>query len=205
MILLFGSTELIAWGGIFIIALLIFAETGFLLGLIIPGGETLVFTAGILVSTGTLQIHVFVLLVILIVAGFAGDFSGYFIGKKYGHRLYAKEDSWYFKKRYLLLAESFFKNNTRSALIVGKFMPVIRPFSPLMAGVSGMKQTYFIALSFTAVVIYMSFFLLLGYFLGNRFPNIKNYLGWILPISILVLLIPVFIQIRKNNKDKKAV
>src|SRR5688500_10221709 len=105
MILLFETAGLIAWGGIFIIALLVFADTGLRLGLSIPGGETLVVTAGVLVSTGTLDISIVTLLIILIVAGFAGDTSGYFIGKKFGRRLYDKKDTWYFKKTYLRMAE----------------------------------------------------------------------------------------------------
>jgi membrane-associated protein len=203
MILLFETAGLIAWGGIFIIALLVFAETGLLLGLIIPGGETLVFTAGLLVSTGTLDISIVTLLIILILAGFSGDTSGYFIGKKFGRRLYDKEDTWYFKKTYLRMAEGFFKKHKRSAIIFGKFFPVIRPFSPVISGTTGIPAATFFTLSAVAGILYMATFCLLGYFLGGRFPVIKDYLGWILPITIIIALVPVILQVRKHKKEER--
>ena len=205
MILLFETAGLIAWGGVLIIALLVFAETGLLLGLIIPGGETLVFTAGLLVSTGTLDISITTLLILLILAGFAGDTSGYFIGKKFGRRMYQKEDTWYFKKTYLQMAESFFKKHKRSAIIFGKFFPVIRPFSPVISGTTGVPATTFFVLSALACALYMSAFTLLGYYLGGRFPAIKDYLGWILPITIIIALVPVILQVRKHKKEARLV
>lgn len=204
MALLFNSSGLIAWGGIFIIAVLIFAETGLLLGLIIPGGETLIFTSGILVSAGSLDINISLLLLLLIGAGYCGDCSGYYIGNRFGARLYHKEDTWYFKKKYLMMAEDFFKKRKRTAILFGKFLPVMRPFSPLMSGMIHLKLSWFLLVSLLSVSVYMTTFLLAGYYLGNQFPQIKNYLGWILPISILVLLIPVFLQVRKNKKPTES-
>ncbi len=199
MILLFDSSGLIAWGGIAIIAVLIFAETGLLLGLIIPGGETLVFTSGLLVSAGALDIQVLYLLLILAGAGFVGDLSGYYIGKKYGRQLFEKRDTWYFKKQYVQMAEQFLKKYKKRSIVFGKFLPVIRPFTPLISGLSRTPLPFFMLISLAAVLIYMSTFLLAGYYLGNQFPAIKNYIGWILPISIVVVLIPVIIQVRRNR------
>ena len=87
MDLLFQTTNLIEWGGVLIILLLIFAETGLLLGIVIPGGETLIFTSGILVSTGVLNIEIGIFYMLLILAAGIGDCSGYYIGKKLGRRL----------------------------------------------------------------------------------------------------------------------
>jgi len=193
----FNSTGLIAWGGVFIIAVLVFAETGLLLGLVIPGGETLVFTAGLLVSTQSLDISITLLLLILVAASIAGDTSGYFIGKRFGRKLYTKRDTWYFKKKYLQMAEAFMKKHKRSAIVFGKFLPVIRPFSPVISGTTGLKAHQFFPLSVLASILYMCSFALVGYYLGNRFPVIKEYLWIILPISIIVALVPVVVQIRK--------
>lgn len=193
----FNSTGLIAWGGVFIIAVLVFAETGLLLGLVIPGGETLVFTAGLLVSTQSLDISITLLLLILVAASIAGDTSGYFIGKRFGRKLYTKKDTWYFKKKYLQMAEAFMKKHKRSAIVFGKFLPVIRPFSPVISGTTGLKAHQFFPLSVLASILYMCSFALVGYYLGNRFPVIKEYLWIILPISIIVALVPVVVQIRK--------
>lgn len=199
MILLFDSTALIAWGGILIIAILIFAETGLLLGLIVPGGETLVFTSGILLSAGSLDIQVFSFLLILVGAGFLGDLSGYYLGRRYGRRLFTRRDTWYFKKSYVAAAEKFFKKYRKRSIVFGKFLPVIRPFVPLISGISKTRFPFFMLLSIISVLLYMSMFLLAGYYLGLQFPVIKEYIGWILPISIIVVLIPVIIQIRKNK------
>lgn len=192
------TSNIIEWGGIALIAILIFAETGLLLGLIIPGGETLVFTSGLLVSTGVLDLNVVMLLTTLSAAGFVGDVSGYTIGRKYGSRLLERKDKWYFKKKYLHAVEQFFKRHKRRTIIIGKFVPVVRPFVPVTAGISQMKNMMFVLLSLVSVVIYMSAFVLAGYFLGNRFPDIKNYLHWILPITVVVLVVPVIIKIRKE-------
>jgi membrane-associated protein len=200
MELLFQTQNLVAWGGIALILLLIYAETGLLLGLVIPGGETLIFTAGFLTSTGTLNISILPFFILLMMAGFLGDASGYYIGKKLGPKLYKKEDTWYFKKSYLLLTQDYVARHKKRAIIVGKFFPVIRPFIPMLSGITQLKWPTFLVLSFCSVLLYMSTFLFAGYFLGSRFPGLKAYLGWILPASVLLLLIPVLLQIRKNRR-----
>lgn len=195
-------TQIIEWGGFIIIVILIFAETGLLLGLVIPGGETLLFAAGLLSGTETLKIPLLLLLGSVILAGILGDLSGYMIGKKFGQGLYQKEDTWYFKKKYLYMTEDFYKKHERSSLLIGKFLPVIRPFNPVISGTTGMDLPVFLTFSILAVALYMSAFILLGYFLGNEFPIIKEYLLWIIPISIVIALIPVVIQIRKHKMSR---
>jgi membrane-associated protein len=197
MVLLFQSADVIEWGGILIIAILIFAETGLLLGLVVPGGETLVFTSGLLVSTGTLNINIILLLIILIICSLAGDTSGFYIGRNFGQKLHKKKDTWYFKKKYLHLTEDFIKKHRKRSIILGKFLPIIRPFMPFISGSTRIKPLSFLSLSLLASVLYMSAFLLAGYFLGSQFPAIKKYMGWIIPISIIVALIPVVQQLRK--------
>ena len=201
MELLFNTQNIIQWGGIGIIIIFVFAETGLLLGLVIPGGETLIFSSGLFVSTGVLHINIFLFLILLIAAGIAGDLSGYSIARRYGPGLYKKKDTWYFKKKYLAVVEDYFTRHKKLAILIGKFMPVIRPFTPVVAGITKMKRGHFFPLAISATIVYISFFLLSGYFLGNQFPDLKNYLGYILPTSIIVLLIPVIIQIRKNKKE----
>lgn len=199
MLLLVESSGLIEWGGFILIVAFVFAETGFLLGLIVPGGETLLFTAGLLVSTGTIEVDILVLVICIILAALAGDTSGFFIGKKFKDRLYNKEDTWYYKKKYLKLAEDYIVKHKRSALIFGKFLPIIRPFSPAVTGTTQVPFSSFFPTTLLSVVLYVCTFTLAGYFLGSQFPQLKDYLGYILPISILVALIPIIIQIRKNR------
>ena len=198
-----NTSELIEWGGIVLILLLVFAETGLLLGLIIPGGETLVFTTGLLASTGVLNFQPGWLLLLLIVAGFAGDCSGYYIGRKFGRKLYEKKDTWYFKKKYLHAVEDFFKRHKKRTIIIGKFLPLIRPFSPVTAGMSRLNVYFFMLMSVIALLLYIGVFLLAGYFLGKRFPELKNYLHWILPISVLILVVPVVLQVRRAAGERR--
>lgn len=204
MDLIFQTKNLIEWGGILLIIILIFAETGLLLGLIVPGGETLVFTSGLLVSTGTLHISIGVFFLLLVLAAIGGDSAGYYIGRRFGKNLYQKKNTWYFKKQYLHMTHDYISRHKKTAIIAGKFFPVVRPFTPVIAGVTNMPLRTFYLLTVLAVVVYMGLFLFAGYFLGNRFPGIKDYLGLILPASVTILLVPVLLQIRKNKRRMKA-
>ena len=203
-LLLIETSALIEWGGFLIIVLFVFAETGLLLGLIVPGGESLLFTAGLLLSTRTLEVHITTLLLSVILAAFAGDILGFYIGRRFKERLYKKKDSWYFKKKYVTLAEKYIEKHKKSSLILGKFLPVIRPFTPAITGTTRMNFMTFIPVSLAAIVLYVGTFTLSGFLFGSQFPQIKDYLGLILPISILVALIPVLIQIRKHKKNPRA-
>ncbi|HEV7330409.1 MAG TPA: DedA family protein [Flavisolibacter sp.] len=204
MDLLFQTKNLIEWGGIALIIILIFAETGLLLGLIVPGGETLVFTSGLLVSTGTLDISIVLFFFLLALAAICGDSAGYYIGRRFGKKLYHKKDTWYFKKQYLHMAHDYIERHKKTSIIAGKFFPVVRPFTPVIAGITRMPRRNFYALTLLAVILYLGLFLFTGYFLGNKFPDIKNYLGFILPASVILLLVPVFLQIRKNKRRMKT-
>lgn len=205
MLLLIETSGLIEWGGIFLILLFVFAETGLLLGLVVPGGETLLFTAGLLTSTKTLNINILTLLIGIILVAYAGDLLGFYIGRRFAKKLYHKEDTWYFKKKYLQLAEEYIEKHKKGAIIFGKFLPVIRPFTPAITGTGQMTLPTFSTLSIPAVILYASTFTLAGYFLGSQFPQIKDYLGFILPISLVVALVPVVIQIRKQRKKANSV
>ena len=168
MELLFNTQNIIQWGGIGLIAILVFAETGLLLGLVIPGGETLIFSSGLFVSTGILHINIYIFLLVLLAAGIAGDFSGYSIANQWGPKLYKKKDSWYFKKKYLASVEDYFIRHKKASILLGKFMPVIRPFIPVVAGITKMQKTQFFPLAVSATIVYVSFFLLGGYFVQTN-------------------------------------
>ena len=199
MLLLIETSGLIEWGGLLLILLFVFAETGFLLGLVVPGGESLLFTAGLLVSTRTLQTDIISLLTGIVIAALAGDALGFYIGRRFKKRLYHKEDTWYFKKKYLRMAEEHIGKHKKSSIIFGKFLPVIRPFTPAITGTTQMPFLKFGLLSLAAVILYAGAFTLTGFLLGSQFPQIKDYLGFILPVSILVALVPIIMQVRKQR------
>ncbi len=199
MLLLLENSSLIEWGGLIIIIAFVFAETGLLLGLIVPGGETLLFTAGLLVSTQTLQTDITSLLIGVALAAIAGDISGFYIGRRFKDRLQRKEDTWYYKKKYLKIARDYIEKHKKGALIFGKFLPIIRPFTPVISGTSNMPFVKFLPLSLAAVILYGGTFTYGGYLLGSQVPQLKDYLGYILPVSILVALVPVIREFRKKG------
>lgn len=194
------NQSLIQWGGFAIIIALVYIETALLVGLVVPGGETLLFTAGLLSGTNALEVGLEIMIPVLIVAAFLGDLTGYSIGRKWGDRIYDKEDTWYFKKKYLQQAEGFYLKHGKSALILGRFLPIIRTFNPLFSGTINMPAGTFVWLIFVGITLYISSIISLGYFLGRLVPGIDQYLKFILPAIVIIALLPV---IRKFMKERK--
>ncbi|HEY8402070.1 MAG TPA: DedA family protein [Cytophagaceae bacterium] len=197
------SESILEWGGITILIILTYLETGLFLGLLIPGGETMVFTAGLLIGAESLQTSVAILIPGLILAGLAGDFTGYYLGKKFGKKLYQKKDTWYFKKKYLKRTETYYCNHEIIGIVAGKFIPFLRPFTPLVCGIIGVDLKKFFLLSFIAVILYVNLFLFMGYYLVQLFPFIKDYISYIIPIIIFIALIPFIITIIKEKRKER--
>jgi membrane-associated protein len=154
---------LIRWGGYFVIAAIVFAETGLLLGFFLPGDSLLV-TAGLLAGTGLLNIWLLGLL--LMVAAIAGQSLGYAIGKAAGPRLFAREDSLLFKRSHLLRAHEFYEKHGGKTLIYAKFVPIVRTFAPFMAGVGRMQYPRFVSFNVIGGLGWVLSMTLAGYFLG---------------------------------------
>lgn len=186
--ILLQSTSVLEWGGTALIAALVFIETGFLLGLVVPGGETLLFSAGLLTGVHTLQRPVWQLILILILAAVAGDIVGYLIGRKVGDRLHGQADNFLFRRRDLVSAETFYQKHPRWAILAGRFLPIIRTFNPILAASSGMPLLRFLLLSSVGVVLYISLLVLAGYFLGQQFPQIGQYVEYVFLTMITLVL-----------------
>lgn len=195
-----NNQEIIEWGGLAAVTALVYIETGFLIGLVVPGGETLLFTTGLLAGTGVFSLPLIAIIGIVIVAAILGDFTGYYIGSRLGEKLHKKEETWYFKPRYLDQTEKFYKKYGASALIVGRFVPVVRTLNPLLSGTGKIAIKNFGIYVVAGVVIYTSSLVLLGYFLGNEFPWLKDHLAIILPALVLILISPLIIKLIKNKK-----
>lgn len=194
------NRSIIQWGGFAIIVALVYVETALLIGLVVPGGETLLFTAGLLSGSQFLEVDLVVMIPVLIAAAFFGDLTGYAIGRKWGDRIYDKEDTWYFKKKYLHRAEEFYKKHGKSALVLGRFLPIIRTFNPIFSGTIKMKKGEFALIVLGGIVLYIASLVLAGYFLGKAIPNIETYLPYILPAIVIIALFPV---VRKFIKERK--
>lgn len=184
--------HLIEYGGVLIILIIIYLETGFFLGLVLPGGDYLVFTAGLLCGTHYLDIPFVPLMLMMMAAAILGDFTGYLKGKWLGPRLFSKPDSRFFKQEYLVKTRHYYEKYGVFSFILGRFLPVIRTMIPILAGASRLKPWKFAYFNVFGAVIWIGTLTSLGFFLGDRFPGLLKYsvfflIGFIILVSLPVL------------------
>ena len=186
--------ETIGLLGIFIF---IFAESGLFFGFFLPG-DSLLFTAGVLASAGYFNIA-FLFLGSFICA-VLGDTVGYWFGKKTGPKIFSKPDSLFWNKRNLEKTELFFQKYGNKTITLARFVPIIRTFAPIMAGVGKMKYQTFFAWNILGGFFWTGIMILAGYFLGNSIKNIDQYILPIVLFIILVSIIPVLMQFFHKKK-----
>jgi len=201
---LYGDpAHLIQYGGIFLLLTIIYLETGFFLGLVLPGGDYLVFTAGLLCGTHYLDIPLVLLVSSMILAAVLGDFTGYAKGRWLGPKLFSKPDARFFKKKYLEKTNLFYEKYGIWAFIIGRFLPVIRTLIPMLAGASGIKLRKFSFLNIVGGVIWIGTLAPLGYFLGDAYPELINYSVYIMIGFLLLVSLPVLKIINPFHKKTK--
>jgi len=178
--------------GVIGIILIIFAETGLFFGFFFPG-DTLLFTAGIFASQGFLNIYL--LLVGCALAAIIGDSVGYWSGKKYGRQLFEKDKGFFFKKKRLEDAEVFYQKHGKYTIIIARFIPIIRTFAPIVAGIGKMHYRTFVSYNIFGGILWTSGILLISYFLGGLIPNLDKYLIPITIFIVLVSILPIVIKV----------
>jgi len=176
--------------GIVGIIAIIFAESGLFFGFFFPG-DSLLFTAGLLASQSLLSLPV--LLVGTFIAAVIGDNVGYAFGKKVGPALFSRENSFFFNKKHIEKSREFFGKYGKKAIILARFMPIVRTFTPILAGVSSMEYRVFFAYNIVGGFIWTFGMVLLGYFLGSVIPDPDRY---ILPIVLAIIVLSVLPAIR---------
>lgn len=177
----------------------IFAETGLLIGFFLPG-DSLLFAAGLLASKGIFDIYV--LTIGIFIAAVLGDSVGYAFGKKTGPLIFKREDSFFFHKKNLIRAEEFYKKYGASTIILARFVPIIRTFAPIVAGVGKMEYKKFLSFNILGGLLWSVVVTLAGYILPTLFPSAEKYLTWIVLLIIAVSLIPPALQILKELKNR---
>jgi len=204
---IFDPESLISDGGLLIVFLLVYGSTGLFFCFFIPAGAIL-FTAGIYTATGGLQYNIFTVCSLLVLASVLGNLTGYWFGWKTGPLLYKRKDSRFFKKQHLKTAETFYNKYGWLALTVGLYLPIIRTFASIVAGMVRLDFRRFILLTVAGSVVWILSFVLAGYFIGSR-PYLKPWLNYIVIGFILVVTIPLIIWIfkelskmRKENKER---
>lgn len=191
--------KLLKEGGFYVVVFVIFAETGLFFGFFLPG-DYLLFLAGMFVATGKLDVNIVVLLLSLCVAAILGNFTGYWFGRKTGPLLYERKDSLFFKRKHLKIAENYYHKQGAFALIMGRFVPIVRTFAPIFAGVVKLDFKKFALFNVVGAVLWITSLTLLGYFLGKRFEKeINDYLLYIIIGFIIITTIPLLITFVKNK------
>jgi membrane-associated protein len=192
--------KLLKEGGFYVVLFVIFAETGLFFGFFLPG-DYLLFLAGMFVATGKLDVNIFVLLIGLMVSAVAGNFTGYWFGRKTGPVLYQREDTLFFKKKFLKAAEAYYNKQGAFALIMGRFVPIVRTFAPIIAGVVKLDFRKFAFYNIAGAILWIGSLTLLGYFLGKKFEKeINQYLLFIILGFIIITTVPViYAFLRKRS------
>lgn len=196
---LVDAQAIISKGGIYLIFFIVFAETGLFFGFFLPG-DYLLFLAGLFCATGLLEVSIYQLLSALFLAGVLGNYVGYWFGYSTGRLLFNREDSFFFKKRYVYMAEGFFKKYGGMALVFGRFFPIIRTFAPIFAGVAKVKFKKFTLFNLLGSLLWVLLLTLLGFFLGKEFPGIVHYMLYIILVLILFTATPIVIAYIKSAK-----
>ena len=190
--------SIIHYGGLALLLFVVFAETGLLIGFFLPG-DSLLFTAGLLCGTGIFDTSITILLLGLSVAGITGNMIGYWFGKRAGETLFTKNDSWIFKKKYVTITDDFYKRHGGKTLILGRFLPIIRTFAPILAGVIKIDFRKFMIYNIIGCTAWVFSLTLIGYFLGREYPHVKEYLEYIVIGLIVVTTLPVVIRYYFNR------
>lgn len=189
--------EQIGYLGVFFI---IFAESGLLIGFFLPG-DSLIFTAGFLASPVLGFFNIWYLLLGSWAAAILGDNVGYEFGKRVGTKLFTKEDSWLFHKKNLIKAQEFYEKHGGKAIIIARFMPVVRTFAPIIAGIGHMDHKRFTFFNFLGGTIWVWGLGLLGYFLGNIIPDVDKYLLPIVLVIVVLSVVPAVWHVLKENRE----
>ncbi len=194
-----GLNELIITAGYVGLFFIIFAESGLLIGFFLPGDSLLV-TTGLLASQGVFRIEI--LLVLMAVAAVSGDSVGYWFGKRVGPTIFKKEDSLFFNKKHISKAQAFYEKHGGKTILLARFVPIVRTFAPIVAGVGRMDYKRFISFNVFGGLFWTTSMLLLGFFLGNVIPDVDRYLLPIIAVIIFLSILPVIIEGYRHNKGK---
>jgi membrane-associated protein len=194
---------IIAWGGYVGLTAIIFAETGLLVGFFLPG-DSLIVTAGLLAAT-TGVFNVWLLGLLLMVASIIGNSLGYAIGKAAGHKLFTREDSLLFNKKHLYRAHEFYERHGGKTVIIARFMPIVRTFVPVVAGMGDMNYRRYTLYNVVGGIGWIWSMLFIGYFLGSYIPGVDQHIEQVIIVVVLLSLAPGIISwLKARHTARKA-
>lgn len=199
--------DFISWAGVLGVALVIFAESGLLIGFFLPG-DSLLLTAGLLANRGVLMVDIHLLVVILFFAAALGDNVGYWFGRKVGRRLFKREDSPIFHKDNLIKAEAFYERHGSKTIVLARFVPFARTFAPIIAGISHMKYRTFIIFNIIGALLWAVGLTYIGYYAGawleHQGIDIDKYLLLVIAGIVLLSILPPLFHIFSDQDRRSA-
>jgi membrane-associated protein len=195
--------ELVRVGGYVGLTTIIFAETGLLVGFFLPG-DSLIVTAGLLSAQPQFGLNVYVLGLLLTIAAIIGNSVGYAIGRATGPRLFTRDDSLLFKKKHLYRAQDFYQKHGGKTLIIARFMPIVRTFVPVVAGLANMPLKAYTAYNVLGAVGWIWSMLFIGHFLGRVVPGIDKHIEPMILVIVALSLLPALISWRRERAKGAA-
>jgi len=197
----YSLDDLIRWGGYVVLFAIVFAETGLLVGFFLPG-DSLLITAGLVAAAGGLNI--WWLDAILIVAAVTGDSVGYAIGARLGPRLFTRPKSLVFNPRHVERTRTFYARHGPKTIVIARFVPIIRTFAPVVAGVGAMAYRRFLFYNVAGGVGWVISMTWAGYLLGRAIPNVADYVHIIVVVVIILSVIPIVVEIARERRRRSA-
>jgi membrane-associated protein len=197
----YNVPELIRLGGLIGLILIVFAETGLLIGFFLPG-DSLLITAGLFAARG--DFNILTLNLTLIAAAIVGDATGYWIGRRTGRALYSRPDSLLFRREHLRITHEFYERHGGKTIVIARFMPIVRTFAPMVAGVAEMGYRKFAVYNVAGGILWVMSMTLGGYFLGQLVPDIERNIHYVIAVVIFLSLLPPGIAWLRAQMARRA-
>jgi membrane-associated protein len=196
--------ELVRWGGYVALVAIVFTETGLLIGFFLPG-DSLLITAGLVAAAGGLDI--WLLNGLLMAAAIVGDSVGYAIGYRAGPRIFTREDSRWFSRSHLVRTREFYERHGGKTIVLARFIPIIRTFAPVVAGVGRMEYRRFLAYNVLGGVGWVASLTWAGYLLGRTIPDIGRYIHIVIAVVVILSVIPIGVEWwrARSRRDASAI
>jgi membrane-associated protein len=201
---MFNPSDIVQSGGLLLVGLFLYSEVALFLGFFLPG-DTLLIAAGVFAHSGKLAIISVIL--VAIIAAITGDSTAYFIGKKLGGKVFKKKDSLLFNADHIARAEVFYEKYGPKALLVAHFLPVVRTFTPLLAGVGKMPYRKFLIFNATGDIAWATSVTLIGYYIGSRVPNVDHYILLLVLAAMILTASPTIyhlVRMYLKNRSKNT-
>ncbi len=196
----YSLDDLIRWGGYLILVVIIFTETGLLVGFFLPG-DSLLITAGLVAGAGGLNI--WWLNFLLMAAAIVGDSVGYAIGFRTGPRIFTREDSFLFNRQHLVRTREFYARYGGKTIVLARFIPLIRTFAPVVAGVGQMAYRRFLSYNVVGGIGWVASMTWAGYLLGQTIPNIHQHVHVVVAVVVVLSVLPIVSELLKTRRKKR--